>query len=234
MSRRKAGLSTRAIHGPPRPRRNRDPVTFPIFQSSTFINPIGSADEVLYTRYGNNPNQVELARRLSALEGAEAAIFLASGMGATALAHLALLNPGDHLVSSEWIYGATRRLFDREYTPTELMRAHRSGAPLQKLFPAPASVPQFIGSVLGPLPFLRIVPTNGVDANNAAACLEAGAFAVGFTTALFDADDIAQHRFERIEERARGLLAALGTRPPAGTLIAGTPGAQRDGTGRTP
>ena len=120
------------------------------------------------------------------------------------------------------------------HTPTELMRAHRGGAPLQKLFPAPASVPQFIGSVLGPLPFLRIVPTNGVDANNAAACLEAGAFAVGFTTALFDADDIAQHRFERIEERARGLLAALGTRPPAGTLIAGTPGAQRDGTGRTP
>ena len=115
MSRRKAGLSTRAIHGPPRPRRNRDPVAFPIFQSSTFINPIGSADEVLYTRYGNNPNQVELARRLSALEGAEAAIFLASGMGATALAHLALLNPGDHLVSSEWIYGATRRLFDREF-----------------------------------------------------------------------------------------------------------------------
>ncbi|MEE8117252.1 MAG: aminotransferase class I/II-fold pyridoxal phosphate-dependent enzyme [Gemmatimonadales bacterium] len=115
MSRRKAGLSTRAIHGPPRPRRNRDPVAFPIFQSSTFINPIGSAGEVLYTRYGNNPNQVELARRLSALEGAEAAIFLASGMGATALAHLALLNPGDHLVSSEWIYGGTRRLFDREF-----------------------------------------------------------------------------------------------------------------------
>ena len=60
------------------------------------------------------------------------------------------------------------------HTPTELMRAHRGGAPLQKLFPAPASVPQFIGSVLGPLPFLRLVPTNGVDANNAAACLEAG------------------------------------------------------------
>jgi cystathionine beta-lyase/cystathionine gamma-synthase len=36
-------------------------------------------------------------------------------MGATALAHLAVLRPGDHLVSSAWIYGGTRRLFDEEF-----------------------------------------------------------------------------------------------------------------------
>ena len=41
-------------------------------------------------------------------------IFLASGMGATALAHLAVLRPGDHLVSSSWIYGGTQHLFDEE------------------------------------------------------------------------------------------------------------------------
>ena len=58
-------------------------------QSSTFTNPVGSPEEVLYTRYGNTPTQVELARKYALLEGAEAAIFLASGMGATALAHLA-------------------------------------------------------------------------------------------------------------------------------------------------
>jgi cystathionine beta-lyase/cystathionine gamma-synthase len=84
-------------------------------QSSTFTNAVGSADEVLYTRYGNNPNQVSLARRLAALEGAEAAIFLGSGMGATAMAHLAILAPGDHLVSSDWIYGGTRRLFQGQF-----------------------------------------------------------------------------------------------------------------------
>ena len=62
-------------------------------QSSTFINPVGSDDDILYSRYGNNPNQVELARKYALLEGAEDAIFLASGMGATALAHLAVLRP---------------------------------------------------------------------------------------------------------------------------------------------
>ncbi len=87
----------------------------PIYQSSTFHHPVGSSEEVLYTRYGNNPNQVALAGKLAVLEGAERAIFLSSGMGATALAHLAVLRPGDHLLASEWIYGGTRRLFTEEF-----------------------------------------------------------------------------------------------------------------------
>jgi cystathionine beta-lyase/cystathionine gamma-synthase len=90
------------------------PVVPPLVQSSTFTNPVGSSEEVLYTRYGNNPNQVEIAERYALLEGAESAIFLSSGMGATALAHLAVLRPGDHLISSSWIYGGTRKLFDEE------------------------------------------------------------------------------------------------------------------------
>lgn len=115
MTRRRLGISTRAVHGTPQTTSPRTPVSSPIVQSSTFTNPVGSADEVLYTRYGNNPNQMSLARRLAALEGAEAAIFLGSGMAATALAHLAILAPGDHLVSSDWIYGGTRRLFEGQF-----------------------------------------------------------------------------------------------------------------------
>ena len=112
---RRLGFSTRAIHGDPEARPDWAPVVAPLYQSSTFTNPIGSTHEVLYTRYGNNPNQVQIARRLALLEGAEAAIFVASGMGATALAHLAVLRPGDHLLSSEWIYGGAHRLFAQEF-----------------------------------------------------------------------------------------------------------------------
>jgi cystathionine beta-lyase/cystathionine gamma-synthase len=114
MSRPGLGLSTIAIHGTPHRRPDWSPVAPSIHQSSTFTNPIGSEDEVLYSRYGNNPNQVDLARKYALLEGAEAAIFLSSGMGATSLAHLAVLRPGDHLVSSTWIYGGTQKLFDEE------------------------------------------------------------------------------------------------------------------------
>jgi cystathionine beta-lyase/cystathionine gamma-synthase len=111
---RQYGFSTLAIHGIPQRRPDWSPVAPALQQSSTFLNPIGSEDEVLYSRYGNNPNQVELGRKYALLEKAENAIFVASGMGATALAHLAVLRPGDHLISSTWIYGGTQHLFDQE------------------------------------------------------------------------------------------------------------------------
>ena len=114
MSRRKFGLGTTAIHGEPHRRADWSPVAPALLQSTTFVNPVGSEEEVLYTRYGNNPTQLGIARKYALLEGGENAVFVESGMGATALAHLAVLRPGDHLVSSEWIYGGTQALFDQE------------------------------------------------------------------------------------------------------------------------
>ena len=114
MTSRRYGPSTTAIHGLPRRRPDWTPVAPAIEQSSTFVAPVGSDEDILYSRYGNNPTQVQLAKKYARLEGAEDAIFLASGMGATALAHLAVLRPGDHLVSSNWIYGGTQHLFDEE------------------------------------------------------------------------------------------------------------------------
>ncbi len=96
------------------------------------------------------------------------------------------------------------------HTPTEMLRAHRAGAPLQKLFPAPGIGPDYVRACLGPMPFLRIVPTSGVDASNAAAYLKAGAFAVGFVTSLFDPEVIAAGQFDEIEQRAARLLATVG------------------------
>jgi cystathionine beta-lyase/cystathionine gamma-synthase len=110
------GLSTIAVHGQLARRGDWTPVVQPVYQSSTFTNPIGgTTEELLYSRYGNNPNQISLAERYALLEGAESALFVASGMAATALAHLAVLRPGDHLIASSWIYGGTRRLFDEEF-----------------------------------------------------------------------------------------------------------------------
>ena len=95
------------------------------------------------------------------------------------------------------------------HTPTEMLAAHRAGAPLQKLFPVPGIGPAYVRACLGPLPFLKIVPTHGIDASNARAWLDAGSHAVGFTQSLFDAGEIQTGRFDRIEERARALLAAV-------------------------
>jgi len=90
-----------------------------------------------------------------------------------------------------------------------MLRAHRAGASLCKLFPAPAGGPAWVRSVLGPMPYLKIVPTNGVDQNNAGDWIAAGAFAAGFVAPLFDAADIEAGRWDAIEEKARQCLAAV-------------------------
>src|SRR6202008_4216897 len=61
------------------------------------------------------PNAEVVQRRIAALERAEASVLLASGMGATACALLALLRPGDHIIASAWIYGGTRALLEQEF-----------------------------------------------------------------------------------------------------------------------
>ena len=94
-------------------------------------------------------------------------------------------------------------------TPTELWQAHRAGAPLQKLFPAPAAGPEWLRAVLAPMPFLRVIPTNGVEADNAAAWLDAGAFAVGCVRSLFPPELLAAQAWDAIEARARAMLAAV-------------------------
>lgn len=91
------------------------PVVTPLYQSVNYVTEVGRSDELLYPRYGNTPNAEIVQKRLAALEKAEAAILLSSGMGATACALLALLRPGDHLLASRWIYGGTHRLLTDEF-----------------------------------------------------------------------------------------------------------------------
>ena len=95
------------------------------------------------------------------------------------------------------------------HTPTEMLAAHRAGAPLVKLFPAPADLPSYVRQVLGPLPMLKLVPTSGVEISNARQVLEAGAWAVGCVASLFPPEALRAARFDEVEARARQLLAAV-------------------------
>ncbi len=109
------GVSTVAVHGGNEKGDADAPVVTPLFQSVNFVQEIGTGEGLRYPRYGNMPNAEIVQRRIAMLEGAEAAIVLASGMGATACALLALLRPGDHLLASSWVYGGTHRLFSQEF-----------------------------------------------------------------------------------------------------------------------
>ncbi len=92
-------------------------------------------------------------------------------------------------------------------TPTEMVRAHRLGAALQKLFPAPAHGPAYVRATLGPLPFLRLFPTSGVTLENVAEFIAAGVFAVGFVGPLFPPELLEARDYVEIERLAREALA---------------------------
>src|SRR5947207_3130725 len=99
---RPADIATIAVHAGSEERDADSPVVSPLYQSVNFNQEIGTGDGLRYPRYGNSPNAELVQRRVAALEGAEAALLLSSGMGATACALLALLRPGDHLLASSW------------------------------------------------------------------------------------------------------------------------------------
>ncbi|MEX2466411.1 MAG: PLP-dependent aspartate aminotransferase family protein [Gemmatimonadota bacterium] len=106
--------ATLAIHAGEGVRAPGQPVAPPVVQSATFLWGEPGEGELLYTRYGNNPNQIQVARKVAALERMEACAVLGSGMAATAMTLLALTESGDHIVASSRLYGATGTLLAKE------------------------------------------------------------------------------------------------------------------------
>lgn len=90
------------------------PVVPPLVQSATFHWADPSDGELLYTRWTNNPNQLQVAAKVAALEGMEAGIALGSGMGAIACTLLALTEQGDRVAASSLLYGGTHTLLASE------------------------------------------------------------------------------------------------------------------------
>ncbi|MFO7167722.1 MAG: bifunctional 4-hydroxy-2-oxoglutarate aldolase/2-dehydro-3-deoxy-phosphogluconate aldolase [Chloroflexota bacterium] len=94
-------------------------------------------------------------------------------------------------------------------TPSEALAAHEAGADMVKIFPARALGPQYIRDILAPLPFLKLVPTGGVSAENARAYLEAGAVAVGIGGNLVAPKAVAAEDWDAITSVARACVAAV-------------------------
>jgi len=93
--------------------------TVPIYQSVSFdlqgtarAERLANLAEIgfMYTRVGN-PTQDALEQRLAALDGGAAALALASGQAATAIAVLTLVQAGDNIVSGTDLYGGTWSFF---------------------------------------------------------------------------------------------------------------------------
>lgn len=106
--------ATTGVHGGAHDRTPGAPVVPPIVQSATFHWGSPADGELLYSRYGNNPNQKQVGEKAAALEGTEAAVALGSGMGAASMTILAIVRDGGHVIASSRLYGATQALLRDE------------------------------------------------------------------------------------------------------------------------
>ena len=88
-------------------------------------------------------------------------------------------------------------------TPNEIYEAHLHGVNFVKPFPMTGLGPAYIKALLAPMPFLRLIPTNGVTLDNMKEFFDAGVKAVGLGTPLVSEDDVANGRFAEIEQRAK-------------------------------
>jgi methionine-gamma-lyase len=98
--------------------------TVPIYQTSTFsfLNAdegarcfAGESDGYIYTRIGN-PTINALERQLAILENGFGGIAVSSGMAAATTIYLGLMSQGDHIISTDAIYGPARDVMEKQFT----------------------------------------------------------------------------------------------------------------------
>lgn len=133
-----AGFATRAIHHGYDPATAHGAMVQPIYMTSTYafetaeeMRPIFAGETPGYG-YGrvSNPTQDLLQRRLASLEGGDAAVATASGMGAISATLWSLLRPGDQIIADKTLYGCTFSFlkhgigaFGVEVLPVDLTRS---------------------------------------------------------------------------------------------------------------
>lgn len=94
-------------------------------------------------------------------------------------------------------------------TPTEILAAWQAGATFVKVFPASVGGARYLKDVRGPLPQVRLIPTGGINAANAAEFIQAGASAIAVGGNLVDPKLIAAGDWETLSGRARELVDAV-------------------------
>ncbi len=120
MDKKSFKFETIAVHAGQHPEPVTGALNTPIYQTSTFAFKnveegmkrfLGEDKGYIYTRLGN-PTTTALEEKMAALEGGEDAAVAASGMGIISAVMFAILKSGDHLISTDSIYGCTHAFFE--------------------------------------------------------------------------------------------------------------------------
>jgi 2-dehydro-3-deoxyphosphogluconate aldolase/(4S)-4-hydroxy-2-oxoglutarate aldolase len=94
-------------------------------------------------------------------------------------------------------------------TASECLIAHNAGADFIKLFPASDLGTGYLKAIRAPLSHLKFLAVGGINENNAADFIRAGALGLGVGGNLVNKDWIALEQFDKISDTARKLVAAV-------------------------
>jgi 2-dehydro-3-deoxyphosphogluconate aldolase / (4S)-4-hydroxy-2-oxoglutarate aldolase len=87
-------------------------------------------------------------------------------------------------------------------TPTEVYQVYSLGTDVVKIFPGSLGGPAYIKALKGPFPYIPMMPTGGVSANNVADWFKAGVVAVGAGSELCPPELAKAGRFAEITQKA--------------------------------
>lgn len=175
-----------------------------------------TAFELTMTSRGALDALTLLRERVPAFVRGEAALGMGSvlnrKMAAEAIARGAhfVVAPTLDLPTVHYCAGLGVPVMPGAFTPTEVQTAWLAGAAVVKVFPATRLGPGYFQDILAPLPHLKLMPTGGVDLENAGSFVRAGAAAVGVGSALVRKDWVADGNWQAITEQARRFVAAVG------------------------
>jgi len=163
------------------------------------------------------PNAIDAIARLARRTGEQRAL-IGAGTVTTADAARDAIRAGAEFIVSPCLIPEVIDVATAEHvpvipgalTPTEILQAFRAGGDLVKVFPAGSlGGPAYIKALRGPFPDLPLVPTGGVDLDNVADFMRAGATAVGVGSELISRDALARGDYDEIGRRAEQFVRAV-------------------------
>lgn len=163
-----------------------------------------------------NPDAMDLVAELSASFDESAAIVGAGTVLDSETARAAITSGAEFVVGPTFDPGVVETcnrygvpVAPGVLTPTEAVTAYEAGADIAKVFPASSMGPGHLSSIAGPLPQIPLMPTGGIDSDNVADYIEAGAAVVGAGSAIMDDAAIEAGEFESLTETARDFTRTI-------------------------
>jgi cystathionine beta-lyase/cystathionine gamma-synthase len=156
-------FNTKTIHAGQKPEETSGAVMPPIFQTSTYAQEAPNKHKGYdYARVGN-PTRTALEKMIAGLEGADEAACFSSGVAAMD-ALMKMFRPGDHVVTTNDLYGGSYRLFTKVFEPYGIDFTFVDMTDLDKVKSAITDQTKLIWIETPTNPLLRVVDIKGLSA----------------------------------------------------------------------